>query len=105
MELKCKKCGCMVINYGVDSNRKIQCPICSEEMIEEHEKYHRMLSIIIEKVIGINSNFSLVAAEALRDYADLIEETEGGEKCYKFTSKNGCKIKMIHGLECPIVSQ
>ena len=106
MEQICKNkdCAGRFINYGVNSDQPLKCPACGEEMVEEYEKYHRMINIILEKVIPVGSNFSFEVAEALREYADKIENATDGEKTIrKFKTKNGCKIQMIHGLEAPVV--
>ena len=100
---------CMVTKDVVQFKGKeesIICPECGKEMVEQDEKYHRMVNIIIEKIIGIKASFTPVVSAALREYADAIDDATDGDKAIrKYETKNGCKIKMIHGLECPVVNQ
>ena len=98
MNYFCKDC--MVTKYVVQfegMEKSVICPECGKKMVEEEVKQVRILNIMIQKYLDIKDRFSLISANALREYADLIEKTDGGQECYKFTSKNGCKIKMISG--------
>jgi len=102
----CEECFITKRDFRFDElDKPMICPECGKEMIQKEERLVRILNIMVKKVIDVSELFVPVVVEALRDYADLIEKTKGTEECYKFTSKNGCSIEMIHGSGDGVVNQ
>lgn len=59
------------------------------------EKSKRYLSIILEKEAS-STLFSLEAAKALREYADMVESwVAGRNSCETYTSADGVKLTAI----------